>query len=105
MKLNLKQEDFKLITIGFLPALFSLYIVSLGLIIKNSSIMIIIHHLYRYCDHFIYYSKQNGFRVTKLLYFNITIYKTRNFILHPINTYQYFTCAAYCRPVNDYEIC
>ena len=29
MKLNLKQEDFKLITIGFLPALFSLYIVYL----------------------------------------------------------------------------
>ena len=25
MKLNLKQEDFKLITIGFLPALFSGY--------------------------------------------------------------------------------
>jgi|TARA_B100000519_G_scaffold119677_1_gene103275 hypothetical protein len=29
MKLNLKQEDFKLITIGFLPALFSLYVVYL----------------------------------------------------------------------------
>ena len=29
MKLNLKQEDLKLITIGFLPALFSLYVVYL----------------------------------------------------------------------------
>ena len=29
MKLNLNQEDFKLITIGFLPALFSLYVVYL----------------------------------------------------------------------------
>ena len=29
MKLNLKEEDFKLITIGFLPALFSLYVVYL----------------------------------------------------------------------------
>ena len=29
MKLNLKQEDFKFITIGFLPALFSLYVVYL----------------------------------------------------------------------------
>ena len=29
MKLNLKQEDFKLITIGFLQALFSLYVVYL----------------------------------------------------------------------------
>ena len=29
MKLNLKQEDFKLITIGFLTALFSLYVVYL----------------------------------------------------------------------------
>ena len=29
MKLNLKEEDFKFITIGFLPALFSLYVVYL----------------------------------------------------------------------------